>query len=496
MSLREEVAKGAAWSATQSWGGQAISLVIFLALTRLLRPDMFGLVALAGVFITFLQVFVDQGLVVALIQRRELEPQHLDSAFWINLAAGLLLTTISVASAGAIAAFLGDPRLAGVIRWLSASLVISAFSRVPEALLRRAMAFRKLAIRSLVAASIGGIAGVVAALAGFGVWSLVVQQLSTRFVEVLVLWRVSHWRPKLSFSSRHAGDLLSFGVNVSGKNLLDFATHHSDDFLIGYFLGPVALGYYYVAYRFLRIMINLLGHTVSSVALPAFSRLQTETERLRRGFYAASQMFSFVAFPAFLGTIAVAPYLVRAAFGSRWLPSVPVMQVLALIGIWQMIIFATSAVITAKGKPSWVLGLTMLRAITSVAAFAIAVRWGIVAVAVSLVIASYLLAPLYVRAVVRLIDIELKTYLRGFFGPATASLVMIAAVFGAIRLTGDALDPLPALLLYVTLGVLIYAVAIWAVAPGVVRQAVGYARLALPGARSKDAVGHQPSGQN
>ena len=155
----------------------------------------------------------------------------------------------------------------------------------------------------------------------------------------------------------------------------------SDDVLIGYFLGPTLLGFYTIGYQLLLTIIKLVTEVSNSVAFPAFSRIQHKPERMRDAFYQVTQYTSLFAFPVFIGLAALAPELVPALFGEKWAPSIPVMQVLALIGVLQSVLFFNGSVIKASGKPSWQLGIMLLNALCSVIGFLLAVRWGIVAVA-------------------------------------------------------------------------------------------------------------------
>jgi PST family polysaccharide transporter len=481
MSLKEKAVKGVVWSLIQRWGSQAISFLVFLLLARLLNPEAFGLVALSGVFLGFVQVFTDQGLSQAIVQRRDLEPGHLDTAFWVNIIFGAALTGFGIACSGLVAAFFKEPDLAPVICWLSLSFLISGLNSVQSAILTRELNFKVIAVRSLIGSLTGGITGVVMALMGYGVWSLVGRQLSDAVIGVAVLWQVSKWRPGFRISMRHFKELFSYGINVVGINLLNFVNRRSDDFLIGYFLGSVALGYYTVAYRILLIVTEVMIGTVQKMALPVFSRLQAEPERLREAFYSAIQITSLVAFPAFLGLSALAPELVVVVFGEQWLPSIPVMQILGLIGLLYAGFYYNGPLIMAMGKPGWSLALNCLQAVGNVIFFLIAVRWGIVAVAAAYVIRGYLIAPIAVWVVNQVLPLNLMRYLRQYAGPLVASLTMVAAIFLTRHLLSEGGISVVILLpVYITIGIAVYVATILLVAPKLSRRAIDLVRSALP----------------
>jgi PST family polysaccharide transporter len=193
--------------------------------------------------------------------------------------------------------------------------------------------------------------------------------------------------------------LYAFGIHMVGSNFVDFFSRRSDDFLIGYFLGPTALGYYTIAYSLLVAMTDLLIVVPSAVAFSAFSRLQSERARMQSSFYEATHLMSIVAFPIFFGMLILAPEVVLVLYGENWSPSIPVIQILMLIGLLHSAFYLYGNVLKAVGKPSWRFGILSLIAILNVLGFALAVKWGMVAVAAAYVFVGYLVSPLYFQMI-------------------------------------------------------------------------------------------------
>lgn len=478
--LRQRTVRAVSWSAVQSVASLVTSTLALVVLSRLLDPAAFGVVALAAVYIAFVQVFVEQGLTDALVQRERLDPEHLDAAFWSSLGTAALLAGGSALAAPWIARLYDLPELAPVIRWLSLGLLFPALSGVQQALLRRRLEFRALALRAGAASILGAVAAVAAAWSGLGVWALVVQTLVTGAVGTAVLWGVAEWRPSLRFSRPHFRELFGFGAGVLGTNLLTFVGRNADDLLIGTFLGPVPLGYYSVGYRLVRVASALLRNVTSSAALPAFSRLQDDRDRIRRAFYQGAHYTSVLAFPAFVGMSVLAPELVRALFGPQWAPSAPVMRVLAFVGILHTVFAFNTSVMLALGKASLRFWLTFLNAVFDVLAFAIALRWGIVAVAAAFVIRGYLFLPLPVYAVHRLIGLELRTYLDQYRAPLLATGAM-AAVLLAVRPLLAGTPPGVQVGVGIVVGAVVYAGALALLRPALLREVL---RLSRPAART------------
>jgi O-antigen/teichoic acid export membrane protein len=478
MELKQKALNGIVWSGAQIWGGQVISFIVLLVLTRLIKPESFGLVAYASVFIAFIQMFLDQGFGDAIVQRAVLERGHLDTAFWTNLLTGILLTIACYASSGLIADFFHQPQLTPVLHWLSISLTILGLCAVQQAILRRKLDFKKLALRSLIASIAGGIVGVVLAIMGFGVWSLVAQTLTNAFVGLLVLWNVSSWRPRFYFSKNYFKDLFSFGSNIVGVNFLNFLNRHLDDILIGYFLGPTALGFYTIAYKLLRTMTSGLTGVTNAVAFPAFSRLQNDPKRMRDAFYRAVQYTSLISFPAFIAVAVLAPELIPTLYGPNWYPSIAVIQVLAFIGVLHSVFFFNASVLLAAGRPSWRLGVAIMNAISNMIAFSIAVRWGIVAVAAAYVIRGYVLAPVEIWVVEKAIGLNIKLYLRQFFVPLASSAVMVFAILGLRYLLSTAV--VFQLMILGLVGGAVYLSVVQLIMPSIRRQVAGFLGIVLP----------------
>jgi PST family polysaccharide transporter len=481
MSLRKKAAQGVLWSVIQRWGREGISFLVLAVLSRLLAPEAFGLVAMAFVFTDFAHVFMDQGFTAAIVQRDGLEKAHLDTAFWISVSTGFVFTLGGIAGSELIAALFHEPQLGPVVRWLSPIFLLYALSSTQMAILQRELAFKSLALRSLAAKTVGGIVGVALAFQGFGVWSLVAQRLAGGAVGVVVLWRASDWRPGFKVSLSHYNELFRFGIAVVGNNLLKTFTRRADHFVIGYFLGPTLLGFYTVGYRLLWVIMRVVTGIINAVAFPAFSRLQGDPERMRRAFYKVTQYTSLLSFPVFLGVAVLAPEVVPAVFGEKWAASVPVLQVLAFTGVLESVSVFNGTVMRASGRPAWQFGITLLTAMCSLIGYVIAVRWGIVAVAASFVIVSYLLAPISYVAVRRLIQIDLRTYAGQFALPGVASLLMVLGILALKGTVGhQALSVYLELPLYTAVGGLIYLLVLTFTARTLSRQLWQMISLALP----------------
>lgn len=465
--LERHAVKGVLWTVVQAIGGRALSFLVFVVLARLLSPADFGLIAMAGVFIALLEVFVQQGFSLVIMQRENLEPEHEWTAFWTNLALSAVLGGALWAGAGWVANLYDAPELAPVVRWLAGILPLRAMSTVPAGLLQRRFQFKALAVRSIFGALAGGIAGVAAALAGWGVYALVAQQLVGSLADVVLLWAATRWWPRLVFSIRHLRDLFGFGMHLVGASLLGFLNRRSDDFIIAMVLGEIALGYYAVAYRVLQVLTQVLAKPGTMVATAAFSRLQRDPDRMCEAFYRSTQAASVISLPIFIGVSVLAPQALVLIFGEKFAQSGDVLRVLSLVGVVHSVSYYNFAVYIGIGRPDLRLKLLVLRTIPTILAFIVVVRWGILAVAAAYVVGAYLLMSLDLIALRGLIGLSWRRYFANFAPATLASIVMVLAIVGIMQL------PMPdvaMLIVSVAAGAVVYLVSLYLVAPSLARE--------------------------
>ena len=456
MSMRRTAVISALWAAGESWSLRGVSLLVFLVLARLVDPAAFGLVALAAVYLTTVQALSDQGLATALIQREHLDEAHKDSAFWANLAVGVLMALVTLVIADPVAAFYKEPRLAGILRWYALWPVLGALSIVQQALMRRAMRFRELALRQIIGAVAGGVVGIVLAYAGLGVWALVTQQLVNQTVSLVVLWSIAGWRPRLAFSWQHFRDLFRFGFNVLAANIIRAIGFQADRLVLGYVLGATELGYYSVAQRLLGVITDFVAGSAERIVVPLFARIQADPGRVNRGLMTAQRVLTLITMPVFVGLAASAPVLVPVALGKQWTVSVLSTQILAAASLGYCLSFFFGHVLTALGRPGIRLGIVTAQAIGQALFSLIGVQFGLAGLCVGVVANQALFYLVELLFLQRSAGFSLAHYLREGVLPLLASLAMAAGVVFFSR--EASLGPILQLIAEVALGAIIYGV--------------------------------------
>jgi PST family polysaccharide transporter len=338
------------WAFLMNIGQRGIGMVSTFVIAALLGPRAFGLVAMAMVVVLFMQVFLEQGISTAVIQRESLEREHLDSAFWMTIAWCLLLGGVVVGVSGWWASLNDEPDLEAVTRVLSILLLIQGLTVVQQALLQRRMQFKRLALRSNVAAMVGGVTGIALAATGFGVWALVTQELVIAFVSLALLWSLSGWVPGFRFSRQHARHLLGFSVYAFLGNLGSFVNRRSDTLLIGVFLGSTVVGLYRLADRLVEAIVSATTRPVQSVSLSHFSRLQGDQAALQQAVRSSIRITALTNVPVMFILVACADYLMPM-LGPEWVPAADALKLLAIVGIAKALILFTGPLLYALAKP-------------------------------------------------------------------------------------------------------------------------------------------------
>ena len=461
MSLRKKAIQGAKWSSIQQVVGQFVEFLVFVVIARILGPDEFGLVALAVVVISVVNPLVAQGLGSAIVQKDKLQEEHLNSVFWINLLVGLSLFLFISSTSTFWAQLFSQPLLAPVLAWLSISFLLASLKTVQEAVVRRELRFKELAVRTLTAKVISGVVGIAMAVNDYGVWSLVWRQLVNSAVSVALLWRISDWRPKFSFSKKHYLELFPFGVKILSSEMLIFVNRRSANLFIGFFLGVTALGFYNMAYRFMYLLLHVVSKAVHQVGMPTFARVQKFPARVKNGLYEVIQLIALISIPAFVGVIWLAPEIVSLLLGEKWLPAIPVFQILMLIGIVQSLLTPVGTVLVSIGQPGARLKLLVFDALANLIAFLIAVHWGIIAVAVAYVIVGCCMIPLWYGAIKKFVPITSSSIIKLLIPPSISSFCMILWIMVTQDQIFSVFNSVSDLTFVVTTGALVYAMIIF-----------------------------------
>jgi O-antigen/teichoic acid export membrane protein len=304
-------------------------------LARLLTPAEYGLVGMTALVVGFAGIFRDSGLASAAIQREHLKPEAASTLFWINVGLGGLLTLILILIAPVVAWFYGDDRLIQVTAALAWTFAISGVMVQHQALLRRQMRFKALAVIEITSLVAGILVAYVMARMGFGYWSLVAMSVSSAVVNVVGVWIAVPWMPSRPRWCPEVGDMVSYGHDVLSVNVMTYFSRNMDNILIAWCWGAVSLGLYEKAYALLLLPIKQINSPMGAVAIPAMARIRSDRVELKRYFLALHHLMACLSVPAIVGIAIFADQVVRLWLGPKWLECAPIFRALsagALIG--------------------------------------------------------------------------------------------------------------------------------------------------------------------
>lgn len=317
-SLRDRTIKGVGWSFAGNAISYGITFVVGIVLARLLTPDEYGLIGIVTVFITVFNALVDSGFSSALIRKTDAAEEDYNTAFFTNLAFSIVLYLVLFLCAPVVASFFDRPKLLTMIRVMGVGLIINAFSSIQHTVLSKRLEFEKKSKAAIVAAFISGIVGIWMAVAGYGVWALVAQQLSKELVYSILLWGIVKWIPSWHWSKHSFSYLWGFGWKMSTSAVIDRVAAQIGSFVIGKCYSPASLGQYSRGEQFASLFSSGLTSVVQQVSYPALSEIQDDKTRLMAAYRKVIKTTMFVTAIGMFALGAVAEPLLFCLIGPQW----------------------------------------------------------------------------------------------------------------------------------------------------------------------------------
>ena len=378
------------WRFAERCGAQLVSFIVSIVLARILAPEDYGTIALVTVFTAILQVFVDSGLGTALIQKKDADEIDFSSVFYFNFVVCLILYLGMFAAAPFIADFYGDVTLVPVIRILSLTIVISGVKGIQQAYVSRNMLFKRFFFSTIGGTIFSAVLGIAMAYAGFGIWSLVAQQLSNTFIDTLILWITVRWRPTKSFSWTRLKYLLSFGWKLLVSSLLDTAYNNLRNLIIGKMYSSSDLAFYNQGDKFPKVIVTNINASIDSVLLPTMSSAQDDKERVKQMTRRAIKTSTYVMAPLMMGLAFCAEPIVSLVLTDKWLPCVPFLRIFCTTYMFWPVHTANLNAINAMGRSDWFLRLEIIKKIMGMTILLSTMWFGVMAMAYSLLLSSVL----------------------------------------------------------------------------------------------------------
>jgi O-antigen/teichoic acid export membrane protein len=352
-------------------------------LARLLVPEDFGLVAMVLVFLGYANLIKDAGFSFATIQSENISLDQVSFLFWINFALSVVCMIGIIAASPIISLIYREKRLILICVVMSVSFIFSGLSIQHESLLKRQMRFGTIALINIFSLLISVIVGIVLALKGLSFWSLVGMNISSPAITAVLVWYFCRWRPSLPKKSTNTKSIFKFGGNLTASNLLIYSVRNLDNLMIGSVCGASALGIYSKAYQLMMMPISQLNEPVSSVVIPALSRLQKESERFKNYYTKGISYITFISIPMIAFSFIAADKIIYLFLGPGWEESVTVFRILIPAGLIGTLNVATSWIFIPTGRSDKQLKSAFFGSVMTAICLFIGLNWGMIGVAVA-----------------------------------------------------------------------------------------------------------------
>lgn len=426
------------WSVTERFGNQGIQFLIGLMLARLLLPEDYGLLGMLLVFISLAQVFVDGGFSAALIRRKEVSDEDYSTVFWFNLGVAVVCYLIIFTASPFIADFYDEPLLAPLAKVVALNIIINAFGIIQKTLLTKKLDFKTQARINIMSIIISGVIGIVAAWRGYGVWALVIQNISKNLLVNAGFWLQSSWRPARVFSQTAFHELFGFGSKLLLSSLINAVSENLYAIIIGKLYNAKSLGFYTRANQFQKLPVSSIYGAIGVVSYPVLAELKDEPAKLREAYRSMIRMVAWCLFPVMVILGAVAEPMVKIVLTDKWLPCVPLLQILCIVGAFYPLHAINLDVLKVKGRSDLFLKLEVIKQFLNVLMIVICFRWGVYGLvwgSVALNVVCYYINTFYSK---KMIGYGMRDQLKDLLSLALLSGLTLALLVGILYLVPSA----------------------------------------------------------
>ena len=370
--IRKEMVHGVFWSAVEKYSNLVVSICVTMILARLLSPKEYGVIAIATVIISFLQMFCTMGLGPAIIQRDDLNEKNLNSIFTFSLVVGLLLATLFFLASGLVAEFYGEPLLKPVCRILSIQVFFAAANMVPNALMNKNKKFKDLARRTLALHVLSGSVSIVMAWRGAGVYALLVSPVFSAIG--IFIWNRFFYKVNVDFSfdMEPMKRVFSFAFYQFMFDFVNYFSRNLDKIIIGKCMGVNALGVYEKSYRLMQLPLNNISSVINPVLQPVLKTLQNDRVELSLKYQKVVRFVATLSFPIGVFLAGTAYEVIHIFYGARWDNAIPVFRILALSLPLQMILSTSGAICMVCNNTKMQFWLGVRNMMTTVLGFFVA----------------------------------------------------------------------------------------------------------------------------
>jgi len=379
--------------------------------------------------ITTLETFSQTGFQTALIQKKQGIAKYLNTAWTVSGIRAILLFAILFTAAPSIGKFFNSPDAVWVIRIIALSTLLTGFRNIGLLYFQKELQFNKVFCYEFISTVIDLCLAILLAVILRNVWALVWAGLAGQFVRLILSYVVHSYRPRLRFDKSEFTELFGFGKWVFASSIIVFIATQGDDVIVGKMLGVAALGFYQMAYTFSNLPATEISQVISTVMLPAYSKLQDDLPKLKQAYLKVLQVTVFVSVPLAGGIIALAPEFTELFLGSKWMPAVPVMRILALSGLLRSIISTMSPVFVSIKRPDISVRCQIVRmSLLAISIFPLTVKWGILGASYSVLISMLSAFFIFSFSVIKVTKITIREFTKLIISPIFNVIIMLLLI--------------------------------------------------------------------
>jgi O-antigen/teichoic acid export membrane protein len=453
-------ASGAIWSIAEGLVTQVLGLVVFIINTRYLGPSSFGALATALVVIEFMKALIFFPVVSSVNSQKVVSDSDYCSAFAINVAASLALCLVLFVIYIGLDQFFPDTGLLALMPFIAGSTILSGLSLVYEARLIRTFEFRSLAVRSILSVSIGGAVGVFMAMNGFGVWSLVSQQLVQQGLALVMIVAFSRWWPTLDITREATTRIVKFAAHVSTSNLVGFFGYQADTIVTMTFLGARDTGLFNSAKRIGTAINQVMIRPLERVALPALVQFSGDKVRLKDAHHRAMGLTALGTAPVFVGVAMLSNDIVRLLLSPQWYAAAPVLSAISIAFLFSTMAQYNKAVVMVSRKPALESFTSLISVVLGSVLLLAAVPFGIVGIAVSVSLRAVFMFPVATIISTRLTESSFVEALDPLKPAFFASVAMALCLF-VVSNESSVDNLILRLVCHIGFGALVYGAVLW-----------------------------------
>ena len=452
---KNKIVSGLAWTFLERVLAQLVSTIIGIILARLLMPEDYGIIAIVLVVATLLEVFATSGFGVALVQKKHADDEDFNTAFVISFILSVSLYVVLYFIAPVIASFYKIQALTLIIRVLGIKIVFTSLNTIQQAKIQRSMEFKRFFFATISGTTVGCAVGLVMAFKGFGVWSLVFQNLSTCLINTIVLSFTCGWKPRFRFTKSKAKEIYSLGWKVLCTQLVFTVEGDIRSLAVGKVFGPSDLACYDQGKKYPSLIMDNINASLQKVMLPAYSKEQDRLDVLKGALRKTINIGMFVLAPILLGFAAVSENFVVLVLTEKWLPVVPFLMIFCVNYLTRPIESSCHQALLALNKNALVLKLMILinGSCLLFTLFSVFVIKSVLWIAILTLLSTLISLISFLIATNKYVGYKLKEQISDLMGPIALSVIMAVLVylFGLLNI-----NIVLELCLQVVVGVVVY----------------------------------------